>query len=172
MGFTLPPGLAAGAREDDDLDDDEPEFLAGGVADATASRFDVAAAGAAESEVAFGIPRADAFVQDLVLLLAPFSNETLLDAVLPSPVPAAAIALLIDEVPPLLPLAVPLMLELLTSAARWLSRIRFAPRSLRKSKRALDGLGSSLPSDSRMSAWTSALGSIGGGFSSLAQKAL
>lgn len=79
-----------------------------------------------------------------VLVAAP--DERLLDV--PPPVPPDR---LLVEVPLLrrLPLPPPL---LPTTTARWLSRIRFAPRSLRKSRSALDGLGSSLPSDSLMSA--------------------
>lgn len=59
-----------------------------------------------------------------------------------------------------------------SAAARWLSRTRFAPRSFRNSSRAFCGFGSSLPSDSLMSAWMSALGKGGAGAWSAAQKAL
>ena len=59
-----------------------------------------------------------------------------------------------------------------SAAARWLSRILFAPLSLRKSSKAFCGFGSSLPSDSLMSACTSAPGRGGAGDCSAAQKAL
>lgn len=73
----------------------------------------------------------------------------------------------------LVPLRPPLELdEEPRAAARWLSLIFFAPRSLRKSSSAFCGFGSSLPSDSRMSAWMSALGRGGAGDCNAAQKAL
>lgn len=68
--------------------------------------------------------------------------------------------------PPLEICAVP------TAAARRESLVFLAPRSLRKSRRAFCGFGSSFPSDSRMSAWTSALGRGGAGDCKAAQKAL
>ena len=59
-----------------------------------------------------------------------------------------------------------------TAAARRESLAFLAPRSLRKSRRAFCGFGSSFPSDSRISAWTSALGRGGAGDCRAAQKAL
>ena len=70
------------------------------------------------------------------------------------------------RLPPLELCAVP------TATARRESRVFLAPRSLRKSRRAFCGFGSSFPSDSRISAWMSALGRGGAGDFKDAQNAL
>lgn len=69
--------------------------------------------------------------------------------------PAAAVEDEVVEPPPDEPGTLRLPLELFvepSAAARCMSRVFLAPRSLRKSRRAFCGFASSLPSDSRMSA--------------------
>ncbi len=104
---------------------------------------------------------AAAFDEALEVDAAAFAEDDV--AVDPAPLPAE----LEDLLPP-----PPRCADEPSAAARWLSRILFAPLSFRKSSRAFCGLGSSFPSDSLMSAWTSALGRGGAGDRSAAQKAL
>lgn len=136
------------------------------VADAFVTAAFVAAVFVAAVFVAAAFAAADDDDNDAETIVAPA------DVVEEEEEPADASAFA-DLEPLLLPLELPLAALLLPrTAARWLSRMRLAPRSLRKSRRAFCGFGSSLPSDSRMSAWTSALGRGGAGDCSAAQNAL